>query len=112
AWREIGEERHRERAVGSKRHAASHVARRRAEEDCQKRIGKYEDEIPERLPHAIVDVAGDFQRDSAQYQTPQNEKEREVIAGKGGCQKLGENGEDGATETAQPHFVPGPEWAD
>ena len=112
AWREIGEEGHGERAVGSKRNTAGHVARRRAEEDGQKRIGEHEDEIPEPLPHAIVDVAADFQRDSAQYQTPQNEKEREVIAGKGGCQKLGEYREHGAAETDQPHFVPGPERTD
>src|SRR5262249_31980241 len=83
AWREIGEECHGERAVGIKRNTAGHIARRRAEKDGQKRIAEHEDEIPEPLPHAIVDVAAGFQRDSAQYQTPQDEKEREVIAGKG-----------------------------
>src|SRR6516165_6235540 len=81
AWREVGEEGHGERAVGSKRNTAGHIARRRAEEDGQERIAENEDTVPEALPHAIVDVAAHFQRDSAQNQTPQNEKEREVIPG-------------------------------
>src|SRR5262249_50896456 len=105
ARREVGEEGHGEGAVGSKRNTAGHVARRRAEKDGQKRVREHEDETPERLPHAIVDVAAHFQRDSAQNQTPQDEKEREVITGKGGGQKLGEYREQGAAETDQPHFV-------
>src|SRR5262249_43172604 len=63
----------------------------------------------EPLPHAIVDVAAHFQRDTTQNQAPQDEKERQVIAGQGGCQKFGEYGEYDAAETDQPHFVPGPE---
>ena len=112
AWREIGEEGHGECAVGGERNPAGHVASGRAEEDGQKRISDCEDKIPEPLPHAIVDVAADFQRDSAQYQAPQNEKQRQVIAGKGGCQQLGEYREHRAAETDQPHFVPGPERTD
>src|SRR4051794_40641125 len=77
AWREICEEGHGERTVGSERNSAGHIARRGAEEDCKKHAGDDQDEIPESLPHAIIDVATDLQRHSAQYQTPQNEKERE-----------------------------------
>ena len=74
--REIGEERHGERAVGSQRNAAGHVARRGAEQDGQKRIGDDEDEIPESLPHAIVDVTADFQRDSAHIKHHKMRKRR------------------------------------
>jgi hypothetical protein len=101
AWREVGQEGHGERTVASKRNTAGHIARRRTEKDGQKRVRQHEDEIPKPLPHAIVDVAAHFQRDAAQNQTPQDEKEREVITGKGGGQKLGEYCEHRAAEVDQ-----------
>ena len=61
AGSEIREKSHRERAVGIERNTPHQIARRRPEEDGQKRIGDDEDEIPEPLPHAVVDVAADFQ---------------------------------------------------
>ena len=109
---EIREERHREIALGIERNAARQVARRRAEKDGQKKIGKHENEIPEPLPKAIVDVAADFERDPAQNQAPQNQKEREVIAGKSRGQQPREYREQGSAETDEPHFMPCPERSD
>jgi hypothetical protein len=38
--------------------------------------------IPESLPQAIVDVPTDFNGSATQNQTPQDQKEREVVARK------------------------------
>src|SRR6266487_4429143 len=79
---EVREERHREIAVRVQRHSARDVAGGCAEKNRKQEIGKDENEIPIRLPKAIVDVSADFNRDAAQNQTPQDEKKSEIVTGK------------------------------
>src|SRR4029077_20629739 len=75
----IREEGHREIAVGIERNSARNVSRGRAKKNGEQKVGKDEIEIPVSLPKSIVDVAADFERDTAQNQTPQNQKEGEII---------------------------------
>src|SRR5947199_10635908 len=67
---EVGEKRHREIPLCVNRNTARDVARSCTEKNGEKKIGKNENEIPIRLPKAIVDVSADFERDTAQNQTP------------------------------------------
>src|SRR5256886_11256997 len=80
---EVGEERQREIPLCVNRDGARDVARGGTEKNREKKIGNNEIEVPISLPEAIVDVPADFDRNSAQNQTPQNQKQREVITGKG-----------------------------
>src|SRR5213082_3467521 len=79
---EVCEEGHREIAVRVQRHSARYVAGGCAEKNRKQEIGADENEIPIRLPKAIIDVAADFERDTAQNQTPQNQKEGEIVTSK------------------------------
>src|SRR6266481_6475113 len=79
---EVGEKRHREIPLGVNRNAARDVARSGPEKNREKKIGKNEIEVPISLPKPIVNVAANFNRDAAQNQTPQNQKEGEIVTGK------------------------------
>src|SRR5947209_17562297 len=72
---EVGEKRHREIPLCVNRNAARDVACSCSEKNREKKIGKNEIEVPIALPKAIIDVATDFDRNSAQNQAPQNEKQ-------------------------------------
>src|SRR3954468_5867132 len=72
---EVSEERHREIPLCINRNAACDVARSCTEKNREKKIGKNEIEIPISLPEAIIDLPADFERDTAQNQAPQNQKE-------------------------------------
>src|SRR5260370_27741788 len=76
---EIREKCHREVALSIERNSTHQVARRCAEKDGQKKIGKNENEIPEPLPKTIVDMAANFHGNSAQNRTPQNHKQPDII---------------------------------
>src|SRR6266478_6726761 len=80
---EVCEEGHREIAVRIQRNSARDVAGGCAEKNRKQEIGADENEIPELLPKAIVDVSADFDRDTAQNQTPQNQKQSELVNSKG-----------------------------
>src|ERR1700720_1513630 len=80
---EVREERHREIAVRVQRHSARYVAGGCAEKNRKQEIGADENEIPIRLPKAIVDVSADFDRATSQKQTPQDQKESEIVTSKG-----------------------------
>jgi hypothetical protein len=47
-----------------------HVACRRAEKDPKEKIGKHENKIPEPLPKAVIDMAANFDGNTAQNQAP------------------------------------------
>jgi hypothetical protein len=81
---EIGKEGHGEVSRRVERHAARQVTAGHAEEQRQQRAGNDEDEIPEPLPHEIVEMATHFQCDPPQNEAPEDKEEREVIAGKRG----------------------------
>src|SRR5439155_27263850 len=89
--------------------AARDVARSCTEKNREKKIGKNEIEVPISLPEAIIDVPADFDRNSAQNQAPQNQKEREVVACKGRRHQARENCEQSSAESKQPHFMPRPQ---
>ena len=57
---EVREEGHREIAVRVQRHSARYVAGGCAEKNRKQEIGADENEIPIRLPKAIVNVTADF----------------------------------------------------
>src|SRR5437764_15157485 len=78
---EVREERHREIALGVERNTARDVARSCTEKNREKKIGKNEIEIPISLPEAVIDVPADFDRDNAQNQAPQNQKQSHIING-------------------------------
>src|SRR6266566_8950198 len=79
---EVREKRHREIPLCVNRNATRDVAGGCAEKNRKQEIGADENEIPIRLPKAIIDVSADFERDTAQNQTPQNQKEGEIVTGK------------------------------
>src|SRR6266704_5798686 len=79
---EVGEKRHREIPLCVNRNAARDVAGGCAEKNRKQEIGADENEIPIRLPKATIDVSADFERDTAQNQTPQDQKEGEIVTGK------------------------------
>src|SRR5580698_6069064 len=61
---EVCEKRHREISIGVDRHPPCNVACGGTKKNGQEAIGKYEDEIPEALPHAIVDEPTNFDGDA------------------------------------------------
>ena len=105
---EVREERHREIAVRVQRNSARYVAGGCAEKNRKQEIGADENEIPIRLPKAIVDLSADFNRDAAQNQTPQNQKESEIVAGKSRSHQAREDRDQCSAETDQPHLMPCP----
>src|SRR6266446_5902125 len=80
---EVCEEGHREITVRIQRNSACDVAGGCAEKNRKQEIGADENEIPIRLPKAIVDVSADFDRNSAQNQAPQNQKQGQIVTSKG-----------------------------
>src|SRR5438128_1964612 len=88
---EVGEKRHRKIPLCVNRNAARDVARSCTEKNREKKVGKNENEIPISLPKAIIDVSADFERDTAQNQTPQNQKEGEIVTGKSRSQQARED---------------------
>src|SRR6478672_6352392 len=76
---EVREKRHREISLCVNRNATRDIAGSRAKKDCEKKTGKNEIEVPVSLPKPIIDVAAEFDRDTAQNQTPQNQKESEIV---------------------------------
>src|SRR6266446_4484118 len=105
---EVGEKRHREIPLCVNRNAARDVARSRTEKNREKKIGKNEIEVPISLPEAIIDVPADFDRNSAQDQAPQNQKQREIITGKSRRHQAREDRDQCSAETEEPYLVPCP----
>src|SRR5438132_13011104 len=105
---EVGEKRHREIPVRVQRHSARYVAGGCAEKNRKQEIGADENEIPIRLPEAIVDVAADFERDTAQNQTPQNQKEGQIVTGKSRSHQAREDRDQCSAETEEPYLMPCP----
>src|SRR6266478_2701579 len=105
---EVGKKRHREIPLCINRNAARDVARRCTEKNREKKIGKNEIEVPISLPEAIVDVSADFKRDAAQNQTPQNQKEGEIVTGKSRSHQAREDCDQCSTETEEPYLMPCP----
>src|SRR5436305_333470 len=79
---EVGKKCHREISLRVERHAARDVTSGCTEKNREKKIRKNEIEVPISLPEAIIDVPADFDRNPAQNQTPQNQKEGEIVTGK------------------------------
>src|SRR4029077_20962705 len=105
---EVGEEGHRKIAVGIKRNSARDVTSGCAEKNRKQEIGADENEIPIRLPKAIVDVSADFERDTAQNQTPQNQKEGEIVTGKSRSHQAREDRDQRSAEPEEPYLMPCP----
>src|SRR6266436_9540483 len=105
---EVGEKRHREIPLCVNRNAARDVTRSRAEKNGEKQTGKDEIEIPIRLPKPVIDVAADFERDTAQNQTPQNQKKREVVTGECRSHQSREDRDQCSAETEEPYLMPCP----
>src|SRR6478672_3786173 len=109
---EVRKKCHREIPLGIKWNAARNIARGRAKKNSEKKIGKNEIEVPIRLPKAIVDVSTDFERDTAQNQTPQNQKEGEIVTGKSRSHQAREDRDQCSAETEKPYLMPCPERPD
>src|SRR6266436_2841751 len=105
---EVREKRHREIPLCVNRNATRDIAGSRAKKDCEKKIRNDEIEVPVSLPKAIIDVSADFDRNPAQNQAPQNQKKREVVAGKRRCHQARENCDQCSAETEEPYLMPCP----
>src|SRR5437016_3729175 len=105
---EVGEERHREIPLCVNGNTARDVARSCTEKNGEQEIGADENEIPIRLPKAIVDVAADFERDTAQNQTPQDQKEGEIVTGKSRSHQAREDCDQCSPEAEEPYLMPCP----
>src|SRR5437763_15777471 len=105
---EVREKRHREIPLCVNRNAARYVAGRCAKKNRKQEIGADENEIPIRLPKAIVDVSADFERDTAQNQTPQNQKEGQIVTGKSRSHQAREDRDQCSAETEEPYLMPCP----
>src|SRR5438105_12001721 len=108
AHTEVGEKRHREIPLCVNRNAARDVTGGGPEKNREKKIGKNEIEIPIRLPKAIIDVPADFDRNSAQNQTPQNQKQGKVITSKSRSHQAREDRDQCSAETEEPYLMPCP----
>src|SRR5207302_5755820 len=106
---EVGEKRHREIPLCINGNAARDVARSHTEKNREKKIGKDEIEVPISLPKAIIDVPADFDRDTAQNQTPQNQKEGEIVTGKRRRHQAREDRDQCSAETEEPYLMPRPQ---
>src|SRR5438309_5042692 len=105
---EVREKRHREISLRVERHAARDVSGGGPEKNREEKIGKNEIEVPISLPEAIVDVSADFERDTAQNQTPQNQKEGEIVTGKRRRHQTREDRDQCSAETEEPYLMPCP----
>jgi hypothetical protein len=84
------------------------IAQCRAEKNSQKQIGHRKDEVPERLPHPVIDMTANLQRNSTKYQRPKNKKESQIVTGKGDPKEARKGDEHDSTEGDQPYLVPRP----
>src|SRR5436190_11664895 len=105
---EVGKKRHREISLRVERNAARDVAGGCAEKNRKQEIGADENEIPIRLPKAIIDVSADFERDTAQNQTPQDQKEGEIVTGKSRSHQAREDRDQCSAEPEEPYLMPCP----
>src|SRR6266496_5366687 len=105
---EVGEERHREIALGVERNTARDVAGGGPEKNREEKIGQNKIKVPITLPKAIIDVSADFDRNSAQNQAPQNQKQRKVVACKGRRHQAREDRDQCSAETEEPYLMPCP----
>src|SRR2546430_7240329 len=105
---EVREKRHREIPLCVTRNATRDMAGSRAKKDCEKKIRNDEIEVPISLPEAIIDVSADFERDTAQNQTPQNQKEGEIVTGKRRSHQAREDRDQCSAETEEPYLMPCP----
>src|SRR4051812_4009028 len=105
---EVREKRHREIPLGVNRNSARDIAGSRAKKDCEKKIGDNEIEVPVSLPKTIADVSADFERDTAQNQTPQNQKEGEIVTGKSRSHQAREDRDQRSAEPEEPYLMPCP----
>src|SRR5437764_2711081 len=106
---EVGEKRHREIPLCVKRHAARDVPRSGPKKNREEKIGKNKIEVPISLPEAIIDVSADFERDTTQNQTPQNQKEGEIVTGKRRRHQTREDRDQCSAETEEPYLMPRPQ---
>src|SRR6266496_6807318 len=100
---EVGKKRHREISLRVERHAARDVTRSCTEKNREEKIGKNEIEVPISLPKAIIDVPADFDRNSAQNQAPQNQKQGQIITGERRRHQAREDREQCSAETEEPY---------
>src|SRR5437764_12441320 len=105
---EVGEESHREIPLCVNRNAARNVARSCTEKDREKKIGENEIEVPKSLPEAIIDVPANFDRNSAQNQTPQDQKKRKVITGARRSHQPREDRDHCSAKPEEPYLTPCP----
>src|SRR6266851_709433 len=105
---EVREKRHREIPLCVNRNAARDIAGSCTEKNGKQKIGADENEIPIRLPKAIVDVSADFERDAAQNQTPQDQKKSEIVTGKSRSHQAREDRDQCSAETEEPYLMPCP----
>src|SRR5207248_8083925 len=105
---EVREKRHREIPLCVNRNATRDISRGRSKKDCEKKIRKNEIEVPVSLPKPIIDVAANFDRNPAQNQAPQNQKKREVVAGKRRCHQARKDRDQCSTKTEEPYLMPCP----
>src|SRR5438309_11626428 len=108
AHTKVGEKRHREIPLCVNRNATRDIAGSGAKKDCEKKIRNDEIEVPVSLPKPIIDVSADFERDAAQNQTPQNQKEGEIVTGKSRSHQAREDRDQCSAEPEEPYLVPRP----
>jgi hypothetical protein len=77
---------------------------------ARRKLANAKTKSPKPLPEAIVDMPGNFQRDAAENQAPQNQKKRKIIAGESGGHEPWKHGDQCTTEANEPHFMPRPQW--
>ena len=109
---EVGEERHAEVSRSVQRHAAEHVAERRAKQDRQEHARHGEHEIPGGLPQCVGDVAADFNRNAAQDKRPQHQPQCQVEPRERYRHDSGERQHEGSACCHEPHFIPAPRRPD
>ena len=105
----VSEEGHVKLARFLERDAPHNIAQRGAEKNTQQQIGSREDKVPKRLPHPIIDVTANLQRDSPEDQRPKNEEESQIIAGKGNPEEPRKGDKHNSPEGHEPYLVPRPE---
>src|SRR6266498_4811411 len=105
---EVGKKRHREISLRVERHAARDVTGGGPEKNREEKIGKNKIEIPITLPQAIVDVAADFERDTAQNQAPQKQKQGQIITRERRRHQAREYCDQCSAETEEPYLMPCP----
>jgi hypothetical protein len=78
---------HVELAILLERNTTDHVVQSSAEKNSQEHVRDRKYKIPEGLPHPIIDMAADLQRNATKNQGPENQKESQIVAREGGPQE-------------------------